>query len=48
MKRLFWRAGFGATPREARHWARRGKAHTIRWVLNGGPSPAPRIGPPDG
>ncbi len=45
MQRLFWRAGFGATPREAHHWARRGKAPTIRWVLNGGPSPAPRIGP---
>ena len=26
VRRLFWRAGFGATPREARHWARRGKA----------------------
>ncbi len=46
MKRLFWRAGFGATPREARHWSRRGKARTIRWLLNGGPSPAPRMGPP--
>jgi uncharacterized protein (DUF1800 family) len=43
VRRLFWRAGFGATPREARHWARRGKAATIRWILNGGPSPAPRI-----
>ena len=37
MQRLFWRAGFGATPREARYWARRGKARTIRWLLNGGP-----------
>ena len=46
MRRLFWRAGFGATPREARHWSRRGKAATIRWLLNGGPSPAPRIKPP--
>jgi uncharacterized protein (DUF1800 family) len=45
VRRLFWRAGFGATPREARHWARRGKAATIRWLLNGGPSPAPRIRP---
>jgi hypothetical protein len=40
---VFWRAGFGATPREARHWARRGKGATIHWLLNGGPSPAPRI-----
>ena len=43
VRRVFWRAGFGATPREARHWARRGKGATIRWLLNGGPSPAPRI-----
>ena len=47
MRRLFWRAGFGATPREARHWARRGKAATIRWLLNGGPAPAPRIAAPN-
>ena len=46
VRRLFWRAGFGATPREARHWARRGKAATIRWLLNGGVAPAPRIAAP--
>jgi uncharacterized protein (DUF1800 family) len=46
VKRLFWRAGFGATPREARHWARLGKAASIRWLLNGGPSPAPRMKAP--
>lgn len=46
MRRLFWRAGFGATPREARHWARRGKPATIRWILNGGPAPVPRIPDP--
>jgi uncharacterized protein (DUF1800 family) len=46
VRRVFWRAGFGATPREARHWARRGKAATIRWLLNGGPSPAPRMRAP--
>jgi uncharacterized protein (DUF1800 family) len=45
VRRLFWRAGFGATPREARHWARRGKKATLHWVLNGGPSPAPRMRP---
>ncbi len=45
MRRLFWRAGFGATPREAHYWARRGKARTIRWLLHGGPSPAPRVRP---
>jgi uncharacterized protein (DUF1800 family) len=42
---VFWRAGFGATPREARHWARQGKGATIHWLLNGGPSPAPHIKP---
>jgi uncharacterized protein (DUF1800 family) len=46
VRRVFWRAGFGATPREARHWARQGKGATIRWLLNGGPSPAPRIKAP--
>ena len=46
VRRAFWRAGFGATPREAHHWARRGKGATIRWLLNGGPSPAPRIKAP--
>ncbi len=45
VRRLFWRAGFGATPREARHWARRGKSATIRWLLNGGVAPVPRIAP---
>jgi uncharacterized protein (DUF1800 family) len=47
VRRLFWRAGFGATQREARHWARRGKRATIRWLLNGGPSPAPRVKGPN-
>jgi uncharacterized protein (DUF1800 family) len=46
VRRVFWRAGFGATPREARHWARRGKGATIRWLLSGGPSPTARIKAP--
>ena len=46
VRRVFWRAGFGATPREARHWARRGKGATIHWLLSGGHSPAPRIKAP--
>ena len=46
VRRLFWRAGFGATPREARHWARRGKSAAIRWLLHGGVAPAPRIAGP--
>jgi uncharacterized protein (DUF1800 family) len=47
VRRVFWRAGFGATPREARHWARRGKGATIHWLLSGGHSPAPRIKGPN-
>ena len=48
MRRLFWRAGFGATPREAHHWARRGKAATLNHLLDDGPAdlrgPRPRVG----
>lgn len=48
MRRLFWRAGFGATKKEAAYWARRSKAQTISWLLNGGAGPkiklpAPRV-----
>lgn len=48
VRRLFWRAGFGATKKEAAYWARRSKAQTIAWLLNGGPGPhvklpAPRV-----
>jgi uncharacterized protein (DUF1800 family) len=35
VRRLFWRAGFGATPAEARRWARRGRAATIDHVVDG-------------
>ena len=35
VRRLFWRAGFGATPAEARRWARRGKQATLDFVVNG-------------
>jgi hypothetical protein len=47
--RLFWRAGFGATAVEARTWARRGRAATIDWIVDGPPGgtrlrgPAPRV-----
>jgi uncharacterized protein (DUF1800 family) len=48
VRRLFWRAGFGAAPDEAARWTERGKAATIAWLLDGdGASelagPAPRI-----
>ena len=39
VERLFWRAGFGATRREARYWAGRSKAETIDWLLRGGAGP---------
>lgn len=42
VRRLFWRAGFGATPAEARTWARRGKAATLAWILDGGAGPVLR------
>ncbi len=50
VRRLFWRAGFGATPSEARAWAKRGRAATLDWVVDGprggarlrGPAPSIR------
>jgi uncharacterized protein (DUF1800 family) len=44
--RLFWRAGFGATPAETAHWAARGRDATLAWVLDGGRAPLPAIPPP--
>jgi uncharacterized protein (DUF1800 family) len=47
VRRLFWRAGFGATPEEARRWAGAGQDATIRFLVNGGGAklagPAPRV-----
>jgi len=45
VRRLFWRAGFGATPAEARRWAKRGKAATLDWVVNGPAGGAQLRGP---
>jgi uncharacterized protein (DUF1800 family) len=45
VRRLFWRAGFGATPAEARRWAKRGKAATLDFVVNGPPGGAQLRGP---
>jgi len=44
VRRLFWRAGFGATPGEAAMWAKRGKKATLRWILHGGHGPS-MVGP---
>jgi uncharacterized protein (DUF1800 family) len=46
VQRLFWRAGFGATPAESAHWAARGRAATLKWILDGGRAPLPAIPPP--
>ena len=47
VRRVFWRAGFGATPDEARHWAEQGRDATLRWLLDGGKSPVlPRFEKP--
>ena len=35
MRRLFWRAGFGATPDEAKWFAAAGREATLRWILDG-------------
>jgi uncharacterized protein (DUF1800 family) len=35
VRRLFWRAGFGATPAEAARWASAGQDATIRYLLDG-------------
>jgi uncharacterized protein (DUF1800 family) len=50
VRRLFWRAGFGATPQQARRFAREGKAATLRWILDGdgGPQLAGRPGSVNG
>jgi uncharacterized protein (DUF1800 family) len=34
VRRALWRAGFGATPHEARKWARRGRGETLAWLLS--------------
>src|SRR3954451_8163498 len=44
VRRLFWRAGFGATPEEARRWAAAGQNATVKWLVNGSGSSA-LVGP---
>ncbi len=36
VRRLFWRAGFGATPEEAQKFAALGQDGTVRWLVNRG------------
>ena len=35
VRRLFWRAGFGATPDEVARWRKRGRRATIDWLVGG-------------
>jgi hypothetical protein len=35
VRRLFWRAGYGPTPRELRHWTQAGRERAIAHVLHG-------------
>jgi uncharacterized protein (DUF1800 family) len=42
VRRLFWRAGFGARPDEAARWAEAGQAATIKHLLT---APATLVGP---
>jgi uncharacterized protein (DUF1800 family) len=39
VRRLFWRAGFGARPDEVAKWTAAGRDATIAWFLNGGGGP---------
>jgi uncharacterized protein (DUF1800 family) len=34
VRRVLWRAGFGATAHEARKWSHRGRAATLAWLLS--------------
>jgi uncharacterized protein (DUF1800 family) len=48
VRRLLWRAGFGATAHEARRWSHQGRAATLAWVLspNGRKAPLARTPKP--
>ncbi len=45
VRRLFWRAGFGPTPQEVRHWTRAGRERTIAHVVHGPRRGASLLGP---
>src|SRR3954452_14468688 len=54
VRRVMWRAGFGARPDEIAKWTQSGKDATLRWLLNGGggpelvgPAPRTQDGPLD-
>src|SRR3954467_4315019 len=54
VRRVMWRAGFGARPDEIAKWAQAGKDATLGWLLNGGggrelggPAPRRQDGPRD-
>ena len=45
VRRLLWRAGFGATPREVRHWTKAGRERAIRHVVHGPRGRVRLVGP---
>jgi uncharacterized protein (DUF1800 family) len=45
VRRLFWRAGFGATPDEVRRFTALGQNASVKWMLNGAGGAA-LVGPP--
>ena len=44
--RLFWRAGFGATPAQRAAWTGRGHLELVDWLLDTAPSLAATATPP--
>jgi uncharacterized protein (DUF1800 family) len=43
VRRVMWRAGFGATAHEAKKWAHRGRGDTLRWLLSPNGRKAPLL-----
>ena len=43
MRRVMWRAGFGATEHEAAKWSHRGRGETLRWLLSPNGRKAPLL-----
>ncbi|HEX5922672.1 MAG TPA: DUF1800 domain-containing protein [Baekduia sp.] len=43
VRRVMWRAGFGATEHEAAKWSHRGRGETLRWLLSPNGRKAPLL-----
>ncbi|MEA2688257.1 MAG: hypothetical protein QOD51_864, partial [Candidatus Eremiobacteraeota bacterium] len=46
VRRVLWRAGFGASAHEASKWAHRGRGETLRWLLSPNGRKAPLLPAP--